>query len=334
MQFLKAARGLGPLGTAIILGMSGLDAYRIMTTLKGEQQKDALAQLLFGTLGTVGMIAIGAGVGAAFGGPLGGIAGAVLGGMSGEYIGGVLADWLLHGKVKDAEDFLSKGGSMGISPQGMGGVIGSSFQTAGQAKPPKKDGQILDQTRIRSLADVATGVGTGQITKVVSRQVTSEERPNVLGDILMTNLTNYSKNLAINDAKRENVIVKKLEEVKEAIVEQSIRTKPPTIYAPNNSITKTDTTINGVGTKNSNGPIQSALEANWHLTSDIRLKEDIELIDKSPSGINIYSFKYIDEEEKYQGVMAQEVLWASTPDEKGYYSVDYSKLDVDFKKLN
>ena len=68
--------------------------------------------------------------------------------------------------------------------------------------------------------------------------------------------------------------------------------------------------------------------------SDIRLKEDIELIGKSPLGINIYSFKYMGEEEKYQGVMAQEVLWASTPDEKGYYSVDYSKLDVDFLKLN
>ena len=65
-----------------------------------------------------------------------------------------------------------------------------------------------------------------------------------------------------------------------------------------------------------------------------RLKEDIELLGKSPSGINIYSFKYIGEEEKYQGVMAQEVLWASAPDEKGYYSVDYSKLDVDFKRLN
>ena len=68
--------------------------------------------------------------------------------------------------------------------------------------------------------------------------------------------------------------------------------------------------------------------------SDISLKEDIELLGKSPSGINIYSFKYIGEEDNYQGVMAQEVPWASTPDEKGYYSVDYSKLDVEFIKLN
>ena len=88
-----------------------------------------------------------------------------------------------------------------------------------------------------------------------------------------------------------------------------------------------------------NTPLKNVSSANdianyWHLTSDIRLKEDIELLGKSPSGINIYSFKYIGEEEKYQGVMAQEVLWASAPDEKGYYSVDYSKLDVDFKKLN
>ena len=65
--------------------------------------------------------------------------------------------------------------------------------------------------------------------------------------------------------------------------------------------------------------------------SDLRLKEDIQLIGKSPSDINIYSFKYKGEPEYYEGVMAQEVPWVSTVGEDGFLRVDYSKIDVDFK---
>ena len=54
----------------------------------------------------------------------------------------------------------------------------------------------------------------------------------------------------------------------------------------------------------------------------------------SPSNVNIYSFKYIGKDGKYEGVMAQEVPWASTVDDDGYFMVDYSKLDVEFKRLN
>ena len=68
--------------------------------------------------------------------------------------------------------------------------------------------------------------------------------------------------------------------------------------------------------------------------SDMRLKENIELLGQSPSNINIYSFKYKGEEGNYEGVMAQEVPWASFEDENGYLMVDYSKLDVDFRRLN
>jgi hypothetical protein len=32
--------------------------------------------------------------------------------------------------------------------------------------------------------------------------------------------------------------------------------------------------------------------------------------------------------------MAQEVPWATTQDKNGFYMVDYSKVDVEFKKLN
>ena len=68
--------------------------------------------------------------------------------------------------------------------------------------------------------------------------------------------------------------------------------------------------------------------------SDVRAKENISLIGKSPSGLNIYKFKYINGDNYYQGVMAQEVPHASTLGEDGFYKVDYSKVDVEFKKIN
>ena len=69
------------------------------------------------------------------------------------------------------------------------------------------------------------------------------------------------------------------------------------------------------------------------LPSDIRLKENISLIGKSPRGINIYEFKYIGAEGRYQGVMAQEVPWASEKGDDGFLRVDYSQVDVPFIKI-
>jgi hypothetical protein len=68
--------------------------------------------------------------------------------------------------------------------------------------------------------------------------------------------------------------------------------------------------------------------------SDRRLKEDIRFIGKSPSGINIYSFKYKHSDGTYEGVMAQEVPWARTMTHTGFYAVDYSKVDVEFRRLH
>jgi len=71
--------------------------------------------------------------------------------------------------------------------------------------------------------------------------------------------------------------------------------------------------------------------------SDRRLKEDIKLIGISPNGLNIYTFKYIDEsfgKGTWQGVMSDEIPEiAVIKDDDGYDSVDYSKLDVEFKKV-
>ena len=76
------------------------------------------------------------------------------------------------------------------------------------------------------------------------------------------------------------------------------------------------------------------------VSSDRRLKENITLVGTSDSGINIYTYEY-----KYkfslagvglfQGVMSDEVpAEAVSVDEHGYDMVDYSLIDVEFKKLS
>lgn len=73
--------------------------------------------------------------------------------------------------------------------------------------------------------------------------------------------------------------------------------------------------------------------------SDRRLKRDLKIVGRSQSGINIYEFKYLNENQTYSGVIAQELLDtkykdAVLVDGNGFYKVDYSNLDVPFKKIN
>ena len=78
------------------------------------------------------------------------------------------------------------------------------------------------------------------------------------------------------------------------------------------------------------GQVAGALTA---YNSDIRLKDDIKLVGKSPSGIKIYNFRYKGDDKKYQGVMAHQVPHASIVNDEGYLMVDYNKLDVEFKEV-
>ena len=79
--------------------------------------------------------------------------------------------------------------------------------------------------------------------------------------------------------------------------------------------------------------ITKAFSSIGSIFSDSRLKEEIRYVGKSPMGINIYSFKYKQLPGRYIGVMAQEVPWARKMTDIGFYAVDYSKLDVEFRRL-
>jgi hypothetical protein len=71
--------------------------------------------------------------------------------------------------------------------------------------------------------------------------------------------------------------------------------------------------------------------------SDKKLKKNINKIGISPSGINIYSFEYIDNKfgnGVWQGVLSNEVpSIAVVKHEDGYDMVNYSLIDVEFKQL-
>ena len=67
--------------------------------------------------------------------------------------------------------------------------------------------------------------------------------------------------------------------------------------------------------------------------SDVGLKENLEYIEKSPSGINIYEWNYKGEDQRYRGAIAQDLIAQGRLDaiaeaDNGYLAVDYSKLDV------
>ena len=73
--------------------------------------------------------------------------------------------------------------------------------------------------------------------------------------------------------------------------------------------------------------------------SDRRMKKNIKLIGKSSSGLNIYAFEYINKifgEGVWQGVMSDEVSnKAVIKNFAGDFDgVDYSKLDVEFKRIS
>ena len=71
--------------------------------------------------------------------------------------------------------------------------------------------------------------------------------------------------------------------------------------------------------------------------SDRSLKKNIKLIGNSPSGLNIYSFEYINDHigsGVYQGVMSDEVPSNAVFNSNGYEMVNYAMLDVEFKRIN
>jgi hypothetical protein len=72
--------------------------------------------------------------------------------------------------------------------------------------------------------------------------------------------------------------------------------------------------------------------------SDIAYKENLKLIGKSNSGLNIFQFNYKGEDGLYEGIIAQDLIGtkyenALSKNKDNLYVVDYNKIDVEFKKI-
>ena len=86
------------------------------------------------------------------------------------------------------------------------------------------------------------------------------------------------------------------------------------------------------------GTYTGPMGINWNgVGSDRRLKKNIAKIGESPSGLNIYSFEYIDKkfgEGVFQGAMSDEIpQYAVSKGNDGFDRVNYSLLDIEFKKI-
>ena len=71
--------------------------------------------------------------------------------------------------------------------------------------------------------------------------------------------------------------------------------------------------------------------ASAFISSDIKLKENIEHVGVSPQGYNIYEFNYKGGEVRFRGAMAQDVLKKNPMAvgiDQNHLTVDYSKIDV------
>jgi len=87
---------------------------------------------------------------------------------------------------------------------------------------------------------------------------------------------------------------------------------------------------------NSAGLWSAGIGAAGSVASDRNLKKDINKVGESPSGLNIYSFRYKDTkygEGLFQGVMSDEVPQSAVGSKNGYDTVDYSMIDVEFKQI-
>tara|TARA_B100000287_G_scaffold18734_1_gene18770 strand:- start:712 stop:3207 length:2496 start_codon:yes stop_codon:yes gene_type:complete len=75
---------------------------------------------------------------------------------------------------------------------------------------------------------------------------------------------------------------------------------------------------------------------NNYIVSDRKYKKNIELVGKSPSGLNIYEFEYKDKkygEGRFRGVMAEEIPEEAKKEIDGIMMVNYNLLDVEFKSV-
>jgi hypothetical protein len=71
--------------------------------------------------------------------------------------------------------------------------------------------------------------------------------------------------------------------------------------------------------------------------SDVRLKADVEEVGTTVMGLPLYQFRYIDGTQRFEGVMAQDVIEkmpeAVTVGDDGFYRVYYARLGIKMRPV-
>ena len=87
------------------------------------------------------------------------------------------------------------------------------------------------------------------------------------------------------------------------------------------------------------GGIGVAVNTNNQITySDVRLKENLNKVGISESGIPLYEFNYKGSTDRYRGTTAQDLIKLGksksiNKDNNGFYMVNYNTIDVEFTKI-
>ena len=107
---------------------------------------------------------------------------------------------------------------------------------------------------------------------------------------------------------------------------------------PNSTTPITSTPTTETASNSSSGYNANNFDSSYYRRSDRRLKTNINKVGVSPSGFNIYTFEYKNKKHGkgvYQGVMSSEMQNENViKDNLGYDMVNYSNLDVEFKKIS
>jgi len=240
--------------------------------------------------------------------------------------------------------------SGGIMLDDIGRIVTNNYNTPEGIMAGYNAAKLTDKSFDKRTSNISKslkqkGLSQTQIDAVISEieetgEYTGEITDESLGvNNLFSNLVNVNKAKNLFK-KKQNIadLITKNKETKKGIPEQNIA------VSRKNDATRNDGSIGGGsydrGRDYSGASDKSAGDRSRTRDArssdlgfrDVRLKENVELIGKSPSNINIYKFNYKDNPTTYQGAMAHEVPWASVKHSNGYMMIDYNEIDVEFKK--
>ncbi len=265
----------------------------------------------------------------------------------GDFLGNTLGPMLPVNRRAILENELLGGG---IMLDNIGRIVTDNYNTPTGIMAGYNAAQLTDKSFDKRTDNISKalrekGLSQTQIDAVIAEieetgEYTGEITDESLGvNNLFSNLVNVNKAKNLF-RKKQNIadLITKNKETKKGIPEQNIA------VSRKNDATRNDGSIgggsydrgrdySGASDKSAGDRARTRDARSSDLGfSDIRLKENIELIGKSPSNINIYKFNYKDNSTTYQGAMAHEVPWASVKHSNGYMMIDYNQIDVEFKK--